>query len=127
MMSCTFPKAADVLQPVDSGVRWTTTSRSNSSGMPAGPSTAGIGVVSPGGLTLSVVVLLPVAILCMVYCGRLDPTGELQLANIFILAVTLRPARGTESFFAATAPLIDTLARVRLRIDPRAIRPRTSA
>src|SRR5439155_20792591 len=36
-------------------------------------------------------------------------------------------ARGAEALFAATGPLIETLARARLRIDPRASRPRNSA
>src|SRR2546430_15404864 len=53
--------------------------------------------------------------------------GEMRIGPGTTLTVTLRPARGTEALFAATAPLIDTLARVRLRIDPRASRPRASA
>jgi len=53
--------------------------------------------------------------------------GEMRIAPGVILTATLRPARGAETLFTATGPLIDTLARARLRIDPHASRPPNSA
>src|SRR5436309_5744267 len=53
--------------------------------------------------------------------------GEMRITPGVILTATLRPARGAETLFTATGPLIDTLARARLRIDPHASRPPNSA
>jgi valyl-tRNA synthetase len=53
--------------------------------------------------------------------------GAMRIADGVTLTATLRPGRGAEALFAATGPLIETLARVRLRIDPRASRARNSA
>ena len=53
--------------------------------------------------------------------------GAMRIADGVTLTATLRPARGAEALFATTGPLVETLARARLRIDPRASRPRNSA
>src|SRR5256712_6217442 len=53
--------------------------------------------------------------------------GETGISPGVTLTATLRPARDAAALFIAATPLIETLARVRLRIDPRASRPRNSA
>src|SRR2546427_9270685 len=53
--------------------------------------------------------------------------GEMGINPGVTLTATLRPARDAGALFSAATPLIETLARVRLRIDPRASRPRNSA
>src|SRR3989475_4332722 len=52
--------------------------------------------------------------------------GEMGISPGVPLTATLRPARDAAALFIAATPLIETLARVRLRIDPRASRPRNS-
>src|SRR2546428_12366814 len=52
--------------------------------------------------------------------------GEMGISPGVTLTATLRPARDAAAPFIAATPLIETLARVRLRIDPRASRPRNS-
>ena len=52
--------------------------------------------------------------------------GEMGISPGVTLTATLRPARDAAALFIAATPLIETLARVRLRIDPRASRPRNS-
>src|SRR3989442_6909319 len=53
--------------------------------------------------------------------------GAMRIADGVTPPATLRPARAAEALFATTGPLVETLARARLRIDPRASRPRNSA
>src|SRR2546427_1414200 len=53
--------------------------------------------------------------------------GAMRIADGVTLTATLRPARGAEALFTTTGPLVETLARARLRVDPRASRPRNSA
>jgi valyl-tRNA synthetase len=53
--------------------------------------------------------------------------GEMRIAPGVALTTTLRPGHGAGALFKANAALIETLARVRLAIDARAIRPRNSA
>ncbi|MBI4635204.1 MAG: valine--tRNA ligase [Candidatus Rokubacteria bacterium] len=53
--------------------------------------------------------------------------GEMRIGPGTTLTATLRPARGTVGLFRTALVLIETLARVRLSIDPRARRPRSSA
>jgi valyl-tRNA synthetase len=44
-----------------------------------------------------------------------------------VLTVTLRPARGVGELFTEHAALVESLARIRLVVDPRATRPKSSA
>ena len=53
--------------------------------------------------------------------------GEMRIAPGVALTVTLRPGRGGAALFRANAPLVEALARIRLTVDPRATRPRSSA
>jgi valyl-tRNA synthetase len=53
--------------------------------------------------------------------------GEMRIAPGVALAVTLRPGRGGAALFRANGPLVEALARIRLTVDPRATRPRSSA
>src|SRR5574341_757597 len=53
--------------------------------------------------------------------------GEMRIAPSATLAATLRPGRDAAELFEANAPLVETLARVRLTVDTRATRPRNSA
>jgi len=53
--------------------------------------------------------------------------GEMRIAPSAALAATLRPAPEAAELFAANRALIDSLARVRLTIDPAATRLRNSA
>jgi valyl-tRNA synthetase len=51
----------------------------------------------------------------------------MRIAPGVVLEVTLRPGRGHQALARAHAPLIETLARCRLAVDPRAARPAGSA
>ena len=53
--------------------------------------------------------------------------GEMRIAPGAVLSATLRPGPGAQELFTANSPLIDALARVRLTVDPRATRTRSSA
>lgn len=53
--------------------------------------------------------------------------GEMRIGPGATLAATLRPPREAVASFAASAPLVEALARARLAIDPEATRPRRSA
>jgi len=53
--------------------------------------------------------------------------GEMRIAPGVTLAATLRPSRDGGELFTANGALIDTLARARFAVDPRATRPRNSA
>jgi len=53
--------------------------------------------------------------------------GEMRIAPGVTLAATLRPSRDGGELFIANGALIDTLARARFVVDPRATRPRNSA
>ena len=53
--------------------------------------------------------------------------GEMRIAPGVTLAATLRPSRDGGELFIANGTLIDTLARARFVVDPRATRPRNSA
>ena len=53
--------------------------------------------------------------------------GEMRIAPGVTLAATLRAGREAGELFTANKALIDTLARVRLTVDPGATRPRSSA
>ena len=53
--------------------------------------------------------------------------GEMRIAPGVTLAATLRPIRDGGELFSANGALIDTLARARFAVDPRATRPRNSA
>src|SRR5215467_2366665 len=53
--------------------------------------------------------------------------GEMRIAPGAALTVTVRPRPDAADLFAANVALIDALARVRLTVDPRAARPRSSA
>jgi len=53
--------------------------------------------------------------------------GEMRIAPGVTLAATLRPIRDGGELFTANGALIDTLARARFAVDPRATRPRNSA
>ena len=53
--------------------------------------------------------------------------GEMRIAPGVALTVILRPGRGAAALFRANAPLVEALARIRLTVDPRATRPRSSA
>src|SRR6266571_3433971 len=65
------------------------------------------------------------AVMDVVTAGR-NIRGEMGISPGVTLTATLRPARDAAALFIAATPLIETLARVRLRIDPRASRPRNS-
>ncbi len=53
--------------------------------------------------------------------------GEMRISPGVTLTATLRPGRGGAALFSASAALVETLARVRLTVDPQATRPRNSA
>jgi valyl-tRNA synthetase len=53
--------------------------------------------------------------------------GEMRIAPSVTLAARLRASGDTEALFAANRPLVETLARVGLTIDPQAARPSSSA
>ena len=53
--------------------------------------------------------------------------GEMRIAPGVTLGATLRPSREGGELFTANGALIDTLARARFTVDPRATRPRNSA
>ena len=53
--------------------------------------------------------------------------GEMRIAPGAALTATVRPRPDAADLFAANVALIDALARVRLTVDPRAARPRSSA
>jgi valyl-tRNA synthetase len=53
--------------------------------------------------------------------------GEMRIAPGASLTATVRPGPEAAELFAANSALIDALARVRLTVDPRATRPRSSA
>src|SRR2546427_9032267 len=53
--------------------------------------------------------------------------GEMRIAPGVTLAAALRPIRDGGGLFTAHGALIDTLARARFAVDPRATRPRNSA
>ncbi len=53
--------------------------------------------------------------------------GEMRIAPAAALTATLRPGSGGAELFTANGALIDALARVRLAVDPGAMRPRSSA
>ena len=53
--------------------------------------------------------------------------GEMRIAPGVTLPATLRPSPDVRELFTVNGALIDTLARVRLTVDPGATRPRSSA
>ncbi len=53
--------------------------------------------------------------------------GEMRIAPGVTLTATLRPSRDAAELFTANGALVETLARVRLTVDARATRPRSSA
>jgi valyl-tRNA synthetase len=53
--------------------------------------------------------------------------GEMRIAPGAPLSAVLRAGPGAAELFTANSALIDALARVRLTVDPRATRPRSSA
>jgi valyl-tRNA synthetase len=53
--------------------------------------------------------------------------GEMHISPAQVLTVTLRPARGVGELFTEHAALVESLARIRLVVDPRATRPKSSA
>jgi valyl-tRNA synthetase len=53
--------------------------------------------------------------------------GEMRIAPGAPLSAALRAGPGAAELFTANSALIDALARVRLTVDPRATRPRSSA
>ncbi len=53
--------------------------------------------------------------------------GEMRIAPGVTLTATLRPSRDAAELFTANGALVEPLARVRLTVDARATRPRSSA
>ena len=53
--------------------------------------------------------------------------GEMRIAPGVTLTATLRPSRDAAGLFTANGALVEPLARVRLTVDARATRPRSSA
>ncbi|MBI2162202.1 MAG: valine--tRNA ligase [Candidatus Rokubacteria bacterium] len=53
--------------------------------------------------------------------------GEMRISPAQVLAAILRPGRDADALFRGHAALVESLARVRLTVDPRATRPRNSA
>ncbi len=62
----------------------------------------------------------------VVTAGR-NIRGEMRISPAVALTMTLRPGPGAAAVFTENAALIESLARVRLIVDPRATRPRNSA
>src|SRR5262249_16144955 len=58
---------------------------------------------------------------------RAQHPREMRIAPSAALTAIVRPGPGAAELFAANGALIDSLARVRLTVDPRATRPRSSA
>ncbi|PYN54345.1 MAG: hypothetical protein DMD92_18935 [Candidatus Rokuibacteriota bacterium] len=53
--------------------------------------------------------------------------GEMRISPAEVLRVTLRPTRDGGDLFKEHTALVDALARIRLVVDPRAGRPKSSA
>src|SRR5207244_11030033 len=53
--------------------------------------------------------------------------GEMRITPAQTLGATVRPSPATRDLYAANSALIETLARVRLTIDPGGARPKNSA
>jgi valyl-tRNA synthetase len=63
------------------------------------------------------------AILMEVITGIRNVRGEMRISPAVALAVIVRPAPEHAAVLAATAPLVEALARARLRLDANASRP----